>query len=228
MTKQRVIFILETLKNMFPDAWCELNFSNPFQLVVSVILSAQTTDKQVNKITDNLYKKIKTPQDVLDMWYENFEKNIKSIWLYKSKWHNIYRLSEILSKDKLTIVSKTWFKLSEKYWYTIPDTMAELIKLPWIWEKTAKVVLFELYKQRVVAADTHVHRISNRLGMVNTKIANQTSNYLEKIIPDNYKDLAHHLFIFFGRYHCKAIRPNCNNCPFTDFCKYYRSKNTKK
>jgi len=88
--------------------------------------------------------------------------------------------------------------------------------------------LFELYKQRVVAADTHVHRISNRLGLVTTKIANQTSTQLEKIIPNNYKDSAHHLFIFFGRYHCKAINPSCDICPFMDFCKYYKSKNIKK
>ena len=109
--------------------------------------------------------------------------------------------------------------LEHGYW--IPDTIEEMVKLPGVGIKTAKVVLYVLYKQRWVAVDTHVHRVMNRLWIVHTKTPEQSSKALEKIIPDEYKDIAHHVIIYFGRYLCKARKPECERCPLTDVCGWY-------
>lgn len=112
-----------------------------------------------------------------------------------------------------------------QYGYMIPDTIEEMVKLPGVGIKTAKVVLYVLYKQRWVAVDTHVHRVMNRLGVVHTKTPEQTSKQLEKIIPDDYKDIAHHVIIYFGRYLCKAKKPECERCPLTSVCEWYKAVN---
>ena len=206
MEKEKIKYIIQKMEDYFPNAHCELNFTTPFQLVMSVILSAQTTDKQVNKITKNLFKEIKTPKDLLSKDKQRLENKIKSIWLYKNKSKYILDLAKILYK---------------KYNSQIPNNMEELKKLPWIWEKSAKVILAVLYKKPYIAVDTHVHRITNRLWIVNTKTPLETSAKIEKIVPKNLKIKAHHLFIFWGRYFCKAKNPNCCKCPFISFCKFY-------
>lgn len=195
------------LEELFPNADTELHFETPFQLLVAVILSAQTTDKQVNKVTDTLYKTIKQPEDVLKMWHKKFESSIKSIWLYKWKAKHIFKTSKILAAN----------------WWKIPETEKELIKLPWVWEKTAKVVLYVLYKAPVIAVDTHVHRICNRLGIVKTKTALQTSKLLETEIPNQYRTIAHHCLILFWRYHCTARNPKCENCKLQNNCLYFKN-----
>ena len=191
---------------LYPNAQTELNFDNGFQLLVAVALSAQATDKQVNKVTDSLFQKVKKPDDILQMGFENFEQSIKSIGLYKSKARNLRKTAQILAQGD----------------GVIPSTQDELVKLPWVWEKTAKVILQVLYHQPVIAVDTHVHRICNRLGIVKTAQPLQTSKLLETLIPNQYKQIAHHAMILFGRYFCTARNPKCADCKLQEICRYYK------
>ncbi len=207
MQKKHIDFIFQTLDKLYPNADTELKFSNDFQLVLAVVMSAQTTDKQVNKVTENLFKIIKTPQDVLNLWLEKLTKSISSINYYKNKAKHIFWLSKMLDENP---------------WLLCPD-LEELQKLPWVWIKTAKVVSYVLFGSKVIAADTHVHRVSNRLWLVNTKTPEKTSQTLEKIVPDKYKQIAHHTLILFGRYLCIARNPKCESCPFTQICEYKKS-----
>lgn len=200
--------IFSYLKQLFPNADTELNYETPFQLLVAVILSAQTTDKQVNKVTATLFQMIKQPEDVITLGYFSFEQAIKSIGLYKSKAKNIFETSELLIAKK----------------GRIPKTEKDLMKLPGVGEKTAKVVLHVLYKKPVIAVDTHVHRICNRLGMVQTKTPLQTSKLLETIIPNKYKQIAHHCMILFWRYYCTARNPKCKECQLQKLCLYFNSQ----
>ena len=203
--------IFSYLEQFFPNADTELNYETPFQLLVAVILSAQTTDKQVNKVTATLFQTIKQPEDVLKLGHPAFEQAIKSIGLYKGKAKNIYQTSELLVEKK----------------GKIPKTEAELVKLPGVWEKTAKVVLHVLYKKPVIAVDTHVHRVCNRLGIVDTKTPLQTSKLLETLIPKKYKQIAHHCIILFGRYYCTARNPKCAQCKLNQICPYFTSLKKK-
>ena len=207
MQKKHIDFIFQTLDKLYPNADTELKFSNDFQLVLAVVMSAQTTDKQVNKVTENLFQIIKTPQDVLNLWLEKLTKSISSINYYKNKAKHIFWLSKMLDENP---------------WLLCPD-LEELQKLPWVWIKTAKVVSYVLFGSKVIAADTHVHRVSNRLWLVNTKTPEKTSQTLEKIVPDKYKQIAHHTLILFGRYLCIARNPKCESCPFTQICEYKKS-----
>lgn len=198
--------IFSYLLQLYPNAQTELNFDNGFQLLVAVALSAQATDKQVNKVTASLFQKVKKPDDILQMGFENFESSIKSIGLYKSKAKNLRKTAQILAQTD----------------WIIPDTEAELVKLPGVWEKTAKVILHVLYHQPVIAVDTHVHRICNRLGIVQTSQPLQTSKLLETLIPNQYKQIAHHAMILFGRYFCTARSPKCIDCKLQSICRYYK------
>ena len=191
---------------LYPNAQTELNFDSGFQLLVAVALSAQATDKQVNKVTSSLFQKVKKPDDILQMGFENFEQSIKSIGLYKSKARNLRKTAQILAQGD----------------GVIPSTQDELVKLPWVWEKTAKVILHVLYHQPVIAVDTHVHRICNRLGIVKTAQPLQTSKLLETLIPNQYKQIAHHAMILFGRYFCTARNPKCADCKLQEICRYYK------
>lgn len=207
LSPARLRQIFEYLHSLYPNADTELNYENGFQLLIAVMMSAQTTDKQVNKVTDSLFKKIKKPEDVLAMGLEKFEHAIKSIGLYKTKAKNVYATSAILSARG----------------GIIPATEAELVQLPGVGEKTAKVVLHVLYDQPVIAVDTHVHRVCNRLGIVATKHPLQTSKLLETAIPNKYKQIAHHCIILFGRYVCTARNPKCQDCKLSKLCPYFMS-----
>ena len=204
MQKKDIDFIFQTLDKLYPKSDTELKFFNDFQLVLAVVMSAQTTDKQVNKVTENLFKRIKTPQDVLGIWLDKLTESISSINYYKNKAKYIYELSKMLDKDP---------------WLLCPD-LEKLQTLPWVWIKTAKVISYVLFGSKVIAADTHVNRVANRLWLVNTKTPEKTSQELEKIVPDKYKEIAHHTLILFGRYHCTARNPKCNDCQFTKICRY--------
>lgn len=206
LNKKDYSYIFSYLEELFPNADTELHYETPFQLLTAVILSAQTTDKQVNKVTDTLFEKIKQPEDVIKMGHKKFENAIKSIWLYKGKAKHIFETSKILAEN----------------WGNIPKSEKELIKLPWVWEKTAKVVLYVLYKKPVIAVDTHVHRVCNRLWIVQTKTPLQTSKLLETKIPNEYKLLAHHCIILFWRYYCTARNPKCEWCKLKKLCLYYK------
>lgn len=207
MKNKNIDFIFQTLDKLYPDADTELKYSNDFQLVLAVVMSAQTTDKQVNKVTNTLFQTIKTPQDVIKMWLDELTKSISSINYYNNKAKHIFELSKMLDKDP---------------WLLCPD-LEILQKLPWVGIKTAKVISYVLFGSKVIAVDTHVHRVSNRLWLVKTQTPEKTSLELEKVVPDKYKQTAHHTLILFGRYHCTARNPKCNECPFTKICKYTKS-----
>lgn len=211
MKKNQIEFIFDYLKELYPNPKTELDYSTDFQLLVAVILSAQTTDKQVNKVTKNLFKKIKKPEDILIMGFEKFKKTISSVNYFNGKAKYIYETAK-----KLVEIWK------------IPDDLIELQKLPGVWIKTAKVILHVLYDMPFIAVDTHVHRVTNRLWLVKTNEPEKTSELLEKIVPDKYKPIAHHSLILFGRYLCKARNPMCDECGLKNICKYYKGLKGKK
>lgn len=228
MKKSDLAWVFDILGVLYPDATTELHYSTPFQLLIAVIMSAQATDKQVNKVTLGLFQQITSPQDVLSMGYDVYEQAIKSIGLYKSKAKNIWKLSNLLlSSDYMVSMHDQLHDvlinvIYKKYGYIIPRRIADLMLLPGVWEKTAKVVAHVLYQDAVIAVDTHVHRVCNRLGIVTTTQPLQTSKLLETVIPDHYKRIAHHCLILFGRYHCIARKPKCDTCPVSKVCRYYK------
>ena len=205
MKKDQIIYIFEYLKELYPDPKTELEYSTDFQLLVAVILSAQATDKQVNKVTKSLFKKIKNPEDVLLMGIANLKKAVASVNYFNSKSKYIYETAR-----KLVEIWK------------IPDNLLEIQKLPGVGIKTAKVILHVLYDMPLIAVDTHVHRVCNRLGLVKTKEPEKTSELLEKIVPNDYKSVAHHSLILFWRYLCKARKPLCCECKLNLICDYFK------
>lgn len=197
--------IYEHLETMFPNAHCELNYTNAYELLLAVSLSAQTTDARVNMCTPALFKKYPTPNDLANADQKEVEELIKSIGMYRQKSANIIALSK---------------SLVDNFNSTVPSTMNELTTLQGVGRKTANVVLSEYFKVPSIAVDTHVERVSKRL-----KLAKPEDTVLEvetklkrKFDKDKWSKL-HHLLIFFGRYKCKAIKPDCTDCPFIDFCR---------
>lgn len=199
--------IVKTLNDMFPNAKAELNYTNNFELLVAVVLSAQTTDIAVNKVTLKLFEEYPTPHDLQKANREKVESIIKTIGLYKTKAKNIINLSQILV---------------EKFDGEIPSNRTDLESLPGVGRKTANVVLSNAFGHNVIAVDTHVSRVAKRLG-----IALESDNVLtiESKIEEyfNQGDLKklHHQLIFFGRYHCTARNPKCSSCELSDVCEYF-------
>jgi endonuclease-3 len=190
---------------MFPSAHCELNHSNPFELVIAVSLSAQCTDALVNKVTKELFKKYKTPQDYLDVPLEELQNDIRSIGLYRNKAKNIQSLSRLLL---------------DKYNGEVPNDRDELIKLSGVGRKTANVVVSVAFGTPAIAVDTHVERVSKRLAICRWKDSVlEVEKTLMKKIPKEEWSITHHRMIFFGRYHCKAQNPQCESCPLLDLCR---------
>lgn len=217
--------IFSKLLEIFPNPDTELHFSTPFQLLIAVMLSAQTTDRQVNIVTDKLFLKIKTPKDVTKISEENLAKQISSVNYYKMKAKHIRETSKELIKlsenknNKLTKKEKECF---DKYWYYLPESIEWLTKFPWVWEKTAKVILYVRYKHDLIAVDTHVHRVANRLWIVKTHEPLETSKEIEKVVPKKRKKFAHHSLILFWRYYCTAKKPKCKNCLLQKWCDFYK------
>lgn len=190
---------------MFPEAKGELNHSNPFELVIAVLLSAQCTDKLVNKVTENLFKKYKTPEDYLAVSLEELQDDIKSIGLYRNKAKNIRKLCQVLV---------------DKYQGEVPRTKEELMTLAGVGRKTANVVASIAFNEPAIAVDTHVERVSKRLGICRWKDSViEVEETLMKKIPREEWSITHHRMIFFGRYHCKARNPNCPECPLLEICR---------
>lgn len=199
-------YILETLDQMFPNATVELDHKNHFELLIAVVLSAQTTDVAVNKVTPELFNKYPTPYELANAKELDIEKYIKTIGLYRNKAKNIKALSEQLIKD---------------FEGKVPSKREDLESLPGVGRKTANVVLSNAFGIPALAVDTHVARVSQRLGFAKTGDSVLTiENKLMKKIPKDKWQQAHHQFIFFGRYHCLARNPKCNQCPLFDVCKY--------
>ena len=209
---EKIEIIKKKLFEMFPENKTELNYENPYQLLIAVLMSAQTTDKQVNKANKKFFQVVKKPEDAINLWVDKIKNYIKTIWFYNNKAENIYKTSKILL---------------EKYNWEIPTTLEELVKLPWVGIKTAKVVSAILYDAPYLPVDTHVHRVLNRLGIVKTKTPLETDKEAAKVLDKDATIKLHHSLIFFWRYHCTARNPKCNNCPFTDFCNYYKKLKNK-
>jgi len=187
----------------------ELRFGNPYQLLVSVVLSAQCTDKRVNLITSQLFKKNKTAQDILNLGYEQLEEAIKSCNFYHNKAKNIMACSR---------------QLVEKYNGEVPNNFDELVKLPGVGRKTANVILNIAFDVPALAVDTHVFRVSNRIGLVKAKTTLECEEGLKKLYRSDQWGLIHHSLVLFGRYYCKAISPKCSECELKDICDYYKGK----
>ena len=204
--KEEIKNILDTIYVMFPNAGCELIYHNVFELSVATILSAQTTDKSVNKVTPYLFEKYPTPFELAKANQLDVLSIIKSIGLSNTKSKNIIAFSK---------------KLVEEFNGIVPSDFEILQTFPGVGRKTANVVLTEGFKIPRIPVDTHVERVSKRLGIANS---NDSLLKVEEILMENIDPnkwhLAHHLLLFFGRYHCFSRNPNCANCPLKNKCKY--------
>ena len=202
---------VEYLVEMFPKAKCELEFSSNFELLVAVILSAQCTDKRVNMVTKELFKTHNTPEDFAKISQSELEQKIKSCGFYHNKSKFIKQCAESIVKD---------------YNGVVPNNFDELCKLSGVGRKTANVVCAVAFNENRIAVDTHVLRVSNRLGFTKSKNPDICERDLVKLFKVNL-DKLHYRMVLFGRYHCKAIKPECEKCRLQEFCKYYK-KNIKK
>lgn len=198
--------VFSVLSKQNPEPKTELNFSNNYTLLVAIVLSAQSTDIGVNKATNHLFKVINAPQDLINLGIEKLKYYIKSLGLYNNKAKNLIALSEMLI---------------EKYQGIIPIKIEELEKLPGVGSKTARVFLNCAFNFPVIAVDTHVFRVSQRLGITSKTSVQLVEKELNEIVPDEWKIYAHHWLILHGRYICKARKPDCSNCVIRDYCNYY-------
>lgn len=205
LNKEQIRFCLDTMGEMFPEAHCELNHSNAFELVIAVALSAQCTDVLVNKVTKTLFEKYKTPEDYLKVSLEELQNDIRSIGLFRNKAKNIQKLSQLLL---------------DEYNGEVPMDRDELTKLPGVGRKTANVVVSVAFGIPAIAVDTHVERVSKRLAICRWKDSVlEVEKTLMKKVPRDEWSVTHHRMIFFGRYHCKAQNPQCSSCPLLNLCR---------
>lgn len=197
--------IFRLLADSFPNPQTELIYKNNYQLLIAVILSAQATDISVNRVTATLFSDAPTPDLMVQLGEKEIKNHIKSIGLSNTKAKNVLNTSRIII---------------EKYNSKIPDTREELETLPGVGRKTAGVVLNVAFGEATIPVDTHVFRVSNRLGLVKTKSATETEKKLLKIVPKKLLPKAHHLLILHGRYVCKARKPACSDCCIRLHCEY--------
>lgn len=211
--KVRLKKIMAIIADMFPEAKGELEWEKPYQLLIAVILSAQTTDKAVNKVTPFLWAKYPNLEDLASANLADVELILKSIGLYKTKARNIIKTAQILV---------------DNYNGQVPKTHKELETLPGVGRKTANVVLGEVYAIPGIAVDTHVSRVAKRLNISsqNADVKEIEADLMQKI-PKKDWVISHHRLIFFGRYHCLAKNPKCEVCPLQTYCLYYKNKEGK-
>lgn len=205
MNKKDLPFFAETLDKMFPNATTELVHSNNFQLLIAILMSAQTTDKQVNIVNRNFFNFLKEPKDWINLWIEEITMFIDSISFFNNKAKNIYNTSKILV---------------QKYNSQIPKTLEELTTLPWVWIKTAKVYLAVSENAPYIWVDTHVHRVLNRLWLVKTKTPLETDKKISSGFTKQNHSMLHNTLVLFWRYQCIARKPKCKTCPFLKKCNY--------
>jgi endonuclease-3 len=203
MTKDKIIEIFRRFQAATPEPKGELNSVNTYTLLVAVILSAQATDIGVNKATSALFKKVTTPQEMLELGLDKLKDHIKTIGLYNAKAENVIKMSQILV---------------DHFDGEVPDTLDDLISLPGVGRKTANVVLNIAFGHPTIAVDTHVFRVSNRLGIAKGETVEVVEKKLDKVIPPAFKRHAHHWLILHGRYVCRARNPDCDNCFIADLC----------
>jgi endonuclease-3 len=205
MNKQKRIEIFTRLRAENPAPTTELHYGNEFQLLVAVVLSAQATDKGVNKATAALFKKVKTPAAMLKLGEAGLKERIKTIGLFNTKARNIIKTCEILV---------------EKHGGQVPRERAALEALPGVGRKTANVILNTAFGQPTIAVDTHIFRVANRTGIAPGKNVREVEMKLVKFIPEEFRQDAHHWLILHGRYTCIARKPKCGSCVIEDLCEY--------
>ena len=203
LNKAETAQVLELLAEAYPDASCALNYGTPFQLLTAVALSAQTTDKKVNQVTETLFKVCPTAKEMAAIDETELQEMIRTIGLYKNKEKNLIQMSKILL---------------EKYDGEVPQDQQLLIQLPGVGRKTANVVMSEAFGYQRIAVDTHVFRVSNRIGLVDEDDVLATELSLMKVIPENQWSDSHHRLIWHGRNVCAARKPACEACPLAEVC----------
>jgi len=205
MTREKISEFFKRLQKINPEPKGELEWTNPFTLLIAVVLSAQATDKGVNKATPALFAAADTPEKMVALGEEKIRGYVKTIGLFNTKAKNVYLLSKILV---------------EEYGGKIPQDRDTLVKLPGVGRKTANVVLNMAFGQPTMAVDTHIFRVSNRTGLAPAATVEKVEEKLEKVVPVEYKLHAHHWLILHGRYICVARKPKCYDCPVMDLCAY--------
>jgi len=207
--KEKVEKLVELFSEYYPEPGTALNHESPFELLIATILSAQTTDIQVNKVTKDLFKKYNSPEDLLQLSQKELEKKINSIGLYRNKSKYILKTCRILI---------------EEFDGQVPETRKDLLKLSGVGRKTANVVLANAFFKAAFPVDTHVFRVSERLGLSSGKNVDQTEKELTELIPKKYWIDFHHWLIDHGRALCKAQNPDCENCFASELCRYYKNQ----
>lgn len=208
ISKAAIKRVIKTLLLEYPDARAELDFQNPFQLLIATILSAQCTDVRVNKTTPELFKHLPSPDKIYSLEHKELEAMIKSCGLYKTKAKNIRASCEILH---------------EVYAGEVPKSIDALVNLPGVGRKTANVLVSNAYGVPAIAVDTHVNRVSNRIGLADSSDVKKVELRLMEIIPKNLWTKMHHVLIFHGRRMCKARKPDCSSCFVSADCIYYKN-----
>ena len=207
-TKKETEEIIKILKEYYPDATCSLDFTTPFEMLVSVMLSAQCTDERVNKTTPFLFEKYNTPERIASMDIRELEKIIHPCGFYKNKAKNLIACSKVLV---------------EKYNSCVPDNMDDLISLPGVGRKSANVVMLEAFKNpQGIAVDTHAKRIANKIGLSGQSEPEKIEKDLLKRIDKKYYYDVNHLFVWHGRKTCDARKPKCDICPVNKYCNEYK------
>ena len=205
MNRARRQEIFERLRAANPHPATELHYGNPFQLLIAVMLSAQSTDVGVNKATRALFRKVKTPRALLQLGEDGLKEHIKTIGLYNTKARNIIRACRILE---------------EQHQGKVPADRTALEALPGVGRKTANVVLNTAFGQPTIAVDTHIFRVANRTGIAPGKTVQAVEQRLLRLVPDEFRQDAHHWLILLGRYTCIARKPRCQSCIISDLCEY--------
>ena len=202
--KERVLKAIDVLKERYPDALCSLTASNPFELLVAVRLSAQCTDARVNMVTPALFERYKSLDDYCNADIKDVEDIIKSCGFYRSKAESIIGMAQMIR---------------DKFGGVVPDNIDDLITLPGVGRKTANLIVGDVYGKESIVVDTHMIRISNRLGLVNVKDPEKIEYALKKVVPKEEGSDFCHRIVLFGRDVCSARKPLCDECPMSDFCK---------
>ncbi len=205
MKRADIVDMFTRLRELDPHPTSELNFTTPFELLVAVVLSAQATDVSVNKAMKKLYPVANTPQAILDLGEEGLKRYISTIGLYNTKARNVIALCTMLV---------------EQHDGEVPRTRQALEALPGVGRKTANVVLNTAFGEPTIAVDTHIFRVSNRTGLAPGKDVRAVEEKLDKDVPAEFKQDAHHWLLLHGRYVCKARKPDCPHCVIRDLCRY--------
>lgn len=208
LTKEETSKVLDILEETYPDARPELDHRNPFEMLIATILSAQCTDVRVNMITKELFKVGGTPEEMLELGFQRVSDLIRSCGFYNQKTKSILKTCEILVNE---------------YDSEVPGDREALMKMPGVGRKTANVVLSTCFGEDAIAVDTHVFRVTNRIGIVDENNVEDTEKMLMEQIEKNRWTKAHHLFIFHGRRTCSARSPKCEKCTISEYCNYYKS-----